>query len=301
MGLIAIPWISSGIPRLDPMITTFSPALHHLGDDRPPVELPQQRAVVGVVEGHGSEVVVERVEGPHKPYRFFTAEEVRTLEAVASRVLPQEDRTPDRRVPILPKIDERLHEDRLNGYRYEDMPPDQEAYRLAARAFELMAQRLRGCRFDQMEVHDQELFLKSIHDAEPLEAREEWNKMNVERFWTLLVTDVAGTYYAHPWAWDEIGFGGPAYPRGYMRLRNGEPEPYEVRERRYAWAAPSDTLSDVEEQHGTGKEHQTGDEADCDGDRDRQGEAPTQEQQFEESSTAHGGDGTAAVSSGQEM
>jgi hypothetical protein len=25
-------------------------------------------------------------------------------------------------------------------------------------------------------------------------------------------------FYSHPWAWNEIGFGGPAYPRGYMRL-----------------------------------------------------------------------------------
>ena len=24
-------------------------------------------------------------------------------------------------------------------------------------------------------------------------------------------------FYSHPWAWNEIGFGGPAYPRGYMR------------------------------------------------------------------------------------
>jgi hypothetical protein len=25
-------------------------------------------------------------------------------------------------------------------------------------------------------------------------------------------------FYSHPWAWNEIGFGGPAYPRGFMRL-----------------------------------------------------------------------------------
>jgi hypothetical protein len=25
-------------------------------------------------------------------------------------------------------------------------------------------------------------------------------------------------FYSHPWAWNEIGFGGPAYPHGFMRL-----------------------------------------------------------------------------------
>ena len=33
--------------------------------------------------------------------------------------------------------------------------------------------------------------------------------------------DVVEAYYAHPYAWDEVGFGGPAYPRGYMRLERG--------------------------------------------------------------------------------
>jgi len=35
-----------------------------------------------------------------------------------------------------------------------------------------------------------------------------------------------------------------AYPRGYMRLEEGEAEPWEADEQRYDWAAPQDTLSD---------------------------------------------------------
>ena len=58
----------------------------------------------------------------------------------------------------------------------------------------------------------------------------------MHRFWVLLVQDCVDAYYSHPWAWDEIGFGGPAYPRAYMRLERGEPEPWEVEEKRYDWA-----------------------------------------------------------------
>ena len=86
-------------------------------------------------------VVEERV-SKQKPIRFFTPEEARTMFAVVDRILPQEDRTDERRIPILPGIDERLYENRIEGYRFEDMPPDQEAYRIAARAFEEMAQTL---------------------------------------------------------------------------------------------------------------------------------------------------------------
>ncbi len=201
-------------------------------------------------------LVVERATKA-KPIRFFSPEEARTLEAVIDRVLPQEDRTPERRIPILPDLDERLFEGRIEGYRYEDMPSDQEAYRIAVRAFEKMAQTLHGDRFDELDTMQQELILRSIHDAKPLAAEDEWKKMNVERFWTLLVSDVCTVYYAHPWAWDEIGYGGPAYPRGYMRLEEGEPEPWEVDELRYAWEAPADTLSNAEEPHGAGAEDQT--------------------------------------------
>jgi hypothetical protein len=175
---------------------------------------------------------------------------------VVDRILPQDDRTQEKRISILPSIDERLYENRLEGYRFEDMPPDQEAYRIAAHAFEEMAQTLHGRPFDELEVREQEEILKSIHKAEPQAARDLWKQMNIERFWTMLVADVVAVYYAHPWVWDEIGYGGPAYPRGYMRLEEGEPEPWEVEEQRYEWEAPADSMSDVEELHASAEEHQ---------------------------------------------
>lgn len=201
-------------------------------------------------------VVEDRV-SREKSIRFFTQDEARTMEAVVDRMLPQDDRTDERRIPILPGIDERLYENRLEGYRFEDMPPDQEAYRIAARAFEEMAQTLHGRAFHELAMREQEEILKSLHDAKPKAALDLWKQMNVERFWTLLLTDVVSVYYAHPWAWDEVGFGGPAYPRGYMRLEEGEPEPWEVEEQRYEWDAPADSISDAEEPHGAGAEHQT--------------------------------------------
>lgn len=201
-------------------------------------------------------VVEERVSRP-QPIRFFTPEEARTMEAVVDRMLPQDDRIEQRRIPILPGIDERLYENRLDGYRFDDMPPDQEAYRIAARALEEMAQTLHGRAFHELSLREQEEILKSIHDAKPQAAHELWKRMNIERFWALLLSDVVAIYYAHPWAWDEVGFGGPAYPRGYMRLEEGEPEPWEAEERRYEWNAPADSISNAEEPQRAGAEHQS--------------------------------------------
>jgi hypothetical protein len=71
--------------------------------------------------------------------------------------------------------------------------------------------------------------------------------MSIGRFWQMLMQDALESYYSHPWAWDEIGFGGPAYPRAYTRLERGEPEPWEVEEKRYAWEQPDYAVSDVTE------------------------------------------------------
>jgi hypothetical protein len=45
--------------------------------------------------------------------------------------------------------------------------------------------------------------------------------LNVSRAWSVVMRAVLAEFYSHPWAWNEIGFGGPAYPRGYMRLQSG--------------------------------------------------------------------------------
>ncbi len=197
--------------------------------------------------------VTDRVEKAPS-IRFFSQEEAALLSAVIDRVLPQDDRSARRTVPILPVLDERLYKHSLNGFRYEDMPPDQEAYRLAAKAIEEMAHERFGESFPGLTVHRQELILKSLHDGKPEPDNVVWQKMPVHRFWAMLMEDCVTAYYSHPWAWDEIGFGGPAYPRGYMRLENGLPEPWEKHEQRYEWNAPVDSMSQLDEE-GTPPEH----------------------------------------------
>lgn len=197
--------------------------------------------------------VTQRVDAS-QPIRFFSASEVEILAAVIDRVMPQDDRASDRTIPILPTIDARLFNNELNGFRYEDMPPDQEAYRLALRAMDEMARERFAAPFAELTVHRQELLLKPLHDGKPDPAHPVWKQIPVHRFWALLMEDCVTAYYAHPWAWDEIGFGGPAYPRGYMRLENGLPEPWETDEERYEWNAPVDSLSEIDEQ-GAPPEH----------------------------------------------
>jgi hypothetical protein len=189
------------------------------------------------------EVVLSRLEPP-PAIRFFSEEEVRLLECICDHVLPQDDRDLARRIPIVPLIDERLFEDRIPGFRFASMPPDGEAYRLGLQAINSMARKLFRHKFLEISWREQEEILKSIHDGKPTAAQDIWKHLPADRYWALLVQDCVEVYYAHPWSWDEIGFGGPAYPRAYLRLERGEPEYWEVEEKRYEWTAPSEALSD---------------------------------------------------------
>src|SRR6185312_11738740 len=138
---------------------------------------------------------------------------------------------------LLNAIDERLYTGRIDGYRYDHMPPDGEAYRLGLQGIEALAQHLYGKDFVALGQAEQDAVLKSIHDGQPPVPDEIWRRLSPKHYWAMLMHDAVAAYYAHPWAWDEIGFGGPAYPRAYTRLENGLPEPWEVDEQRYEWEA----------------------------------------------------------------
>ncbi|HEV2593313.1 MAG TPA: hypothetical protein VGU02_15630, partial [Gaiellaceae bacterium] len=60
-----------------------------------------------------------------------------------------------------------------------------------------------------------------------------WDTVNVKRSFSVVMRYVTQAFYSHPWAWNEIGFGGPAYPRGYGAFGSpdlGERESWEAKE-----------------------------------------------------------------------
>jgi hypothetical protein len=157
------------------------------------------------------EVVLDRVENV-PDIRFFDERQMRLLEAICDRILPQDDRERAHRIPIVPQIDRRLYDDSHDGYRFEQMPPDREAYTLGLEAIEQISHGLHERGFVDIGMVEQEAILRSLHHGKPAAAHEIWKRMPVHRFWMLLVQDCAEAYYSHPWAWDEIGQSRPYRP-----------------------------------------------------------------------------------------
>lgn len=159
--------------------------------------------------------------------RFLTEAQWSLLEAVVARLIPQ----PDRRapIPITPWIDDMLAEDRGEGFRGDGMPPMRQAWRCGLAALDAEAQRRHGLPFALLARSGQDALLRWVQQGE-VEAND-WANIPAKPFFRdILLKTVVGIYYAHPGAWSEIGFGGPASPRGYVRIGLNERDPWEAKE-----------------------------------------------------------------------
>jgi hypothetical protein len=174
-------------------------------------------------------IVRQRVEGV-PPIRFFTAEEMRLLEAIVERLLPQPDRDAGERIPVVPWIDEKLHHDWRDGYRYEELPPLREAWRLGLAGIDETARMTHARPFADLDNASQDDVLTLVQRGEaPAEA---WTRLPAVRFFRdVLCLTVVKIHYAHPSAWSAIGYSGPSSPRGHVRNWMGGVDPWEPLEK----------------------------------------------------------------------
>ncbi|MEO7125265.1 MAG: gluconate 2-dehydrogenase subunit 3 family protein [Nakamurella sp.] len=158
-------------------------------------------------------VVLARLEDPG-PLKFFTAEQEPTLRAFCDTVMAQ-DREP--RVPVAEFVDDKLAAGQLDGYQYDDMPDDRDTWRMVLSGLDEVAHSRYGKDdFAAAETATREAIVDDL--AHGRLAGGVWDELNVPRAWSVCMRAILAGFYSHPWAWNEIGFGGPAYPRGFMRL-----------------------------------------------------------------------------------
>jgi hypothetical protein len=171
-------------------------------------------------------VVLDRVD--HVPtITFFTAEEAETGAAFCDRVTAQDD---EPRIPVLNYVDEKLANGQGDGYQYFDMPDDTETWRLVIAGLDEEARKLGRVSFAHLGLEEQLDVVTKLSEGKLYGGV--WNRLNVSRAWSVTSRYVLEAFYSHPWAWNEIGFGGPAYPRGYSRfgsphLQSAERESWE--------------------------------------------------------------------------
>ncbi len=167
-----------------------------------------------------ADVILARV-GPLPAVTFFTAAEKACAAALLDQLTGQRD---EPLVPVLQMIDARLAAGETDGWRYADMPEDGQAWRDTLSYLNVDAADRCGTAFADAPEADQAALLQAVLDLKV----HEWHGLPAAQVWSLWTRYACTAFYSHPSAWAEIGFPGPAYPRGYKNAGIGKLEPFEV-------------------------------------------------------------------------
>lgn len=171
-----------------------------------------------------ADLVTSRM-GPQPPVTFFTAAESACAAALLDLLTGQED---DQEILVLHMVDARLAAGETDGWRYSGMPEDGQAWRDTLAYLDADAAQRCGTTFADAPRSDQLALIQAVQDRQS----SDWHGLNAAHVWSLWTRYACTALYAHPLAWNEIGFSGPAYPRGYKNIGVDKLEPFEVRDSR---------------------------------------------------------------------
>lgn len=171
-------------------------------------------------------VIAERLRTPREP-RFFNVHEIDTVRAIAARVTPQPVHRPA--IPVAELVDHKLHSGRQDGYRAADMPREREAWRRGIKALDAESHAAYGKAFRELGAAEQDALFRLMERGDLSDPA--WGGMPAKTFFNQrLLTDIVDAYWSYPTAWSEMGYGGPASPRGYVRMGYGERDSWEPAE-----------------------------------------------------------------------
>lgn len=175
--------------------------------------LPQTRAVLEA-----------RLQKPSasKP-EFFDPESFETLKAICSRLIPQEEYEP---VDLAGLLDEQLSKNIGNGWRYNDMPPDQEAFQQGIRGIEAYAMEVYKQSFSLLPPQQQDEIIQAVQEENI--TGKAWLNMPSDLFFEELLSRLCEIYYSHPLAKETIGDVSFADAGGWEKIQLNEKEPQEI-------------------------------------------------------------------------
>jgi hypothetical protein len=165
-------------------------------------------------------VIGERLE-PRAAPSAFTDSEQRTVELLVGLLLDLDTRISGL---LALQIGQRLEAGETDGWHYDDMPEDVVAWRRSLSALDEEARLRADLTFSSLDRHSRHRILAGVNGA----GQAMWHGMTGSKVWNMWLRYACTAYYAHPEAWNEIGFPGPAYPRGYKNAGVDRREPFEV-------------------------------------------------------------------------
>jgi len=167
--------------------------------------------------------------------QFFSLDEFGALTAACIRLLPADSPLTGKQAAHA--IDTRLAEGHCDGWRYDSLPPDGDAYRKGLCALDESA-RLDGFgHFGTLPAERQDEILATLARAESTGGA--WKALDGKRFFEELLAEISECYMSDPLVQEQIGYAGMADAAGWQRISLDEREMWEPAERETSFSTPA--------------------------------------------------------------
>ncbi|MCK8817135.1 gluconate 2-dehydrogenase subunit 3 family protein [Natroniella sulfidigena] len=171
-----------------------------------------------------ADAVLKRL-GPFPALEFLTGDEEQRLRVICKHLVY--DNRDDIFDWVIHFIDQTLADEKGEYQRSPDAPPEKILVREGLKAIDKLAQKLYGNDFLSIDVKEQFDILASLQVGKAASIPE-WSTIPQKDLFDKLLVLTVAPYYSHPTIWSEIGYGGPAHPRGYYRIELGLADPWEA-------------------------------------------------------------------------
>ena len=170
-------------------------------------------------------VVLKRLEKP-TGHKFFDSYEIGILESLCMTML-DEDRNEILQY-IVAWYDNKLTSAPGEGEREANIPPEGELLQAGLKALDTATLVLYGHGVAELTCEVRAALLRDLQLGK-ISADMKWSSKIQQALFKKLLVNVTKAYYSHPTVWSEIGYAGPAYPRGYVRSEYGLTDPWEAK------------------------------------------------------------------------
>jgi len=176
-------------------------------------------------DDHTQSVVNARLTATEQ-YQFLNEMEASMLSVISALLVA--DTSPEVTRFILQHIDQTLHSSNGESQRKVGVPPGKTLIRQGLLALDKSARSGHSDAFLSLAPSIQRQLLHDISLDKAAPAAD-WTGVPQQPFFQKLMSMTIESYCSHPKIWSEIGYAGPAYPRGYVRTQLGQIDPWEAK------------------------------------------------------------------------
>ena len=170
------------------------------------------------------QILLERLaQNPAAAPRFFDGTAFELLRIVRARLIPQPH--PARCIDLAGLLDTQLLESPGKGWRYDSLPPDDQAFRVGLQGIHETSVEMFAQPFTALNEREQIAVLTAVQKG--LAPGAIWQQLPANRFFEELLAALVVIYYAHPWSQEDIGVVAMADKQGWHSIGLDELETIE--------------------------------------------------------------------------